>query len=290
GAHGVGLFRTELQFMVASSFPRMREQKALYEKVIEASAGRPVTFRTLDIGGDKVLPYLRAIQEENPAMGWRAIRFGLDRPAILRLQLRALLHAAAGRDLKLMFPMVADVSEVIAAKDLVDRELRHLIRHGYRTPERLQIGVMIEVPSLLFQLDELFRFVDFVSVGSNDLFQFFCAVDRGNTRVADRFDPLCLGFMRALRLIVDKASTSGIPVTLCGEIAGRPLEAMALLALGYRDLSMSASALGPIKAMVLALDTASLTKAILPLLEAGSEVESLRPVLRSFAAEHDIPL
>ncbi len=290
GAHGVGLFRTELQFMVASSFPRMREQKALYEKVIEASAGRPVTFRTLDIGGDKVLPYLRAIQEENPAMGWRAIRFGLDRPAILRLQLRALLHAAAGRDLKLMFPMVADVSEVIAAKDLVDRELRHLIRHGYRTPERLQIGVMIEVPSLLFQLDELFRFVDFVSVGSNDLFQFFCAVDRGNTRVADRFDPLCLGFMRALRLIVDKASTSGIPVTLCGEIAGRPLEAMALIALGYRDLSMSASALGPIKAMVRALDTASLTKAILPLLEAGSEVESLRPVLRSFAAEHDIPL
>ncbi|NRG17189.1 phosphoenolpyruvate--protein phosphotransferase [Rhizobiales bacterium] len=290
GAGGIGLFRTELQFMVASSFPRMNEQKGLYEKVLDAAEGRPVTFRTLDIGGDKVLPYLRAIQEENPAMGWRALRLGLDRPAILRTQIRALLHAAAGRDLKIKFPMVADVAEFVQAKALVERELKHLKRHGHKTPNKLRLGVMIEVPSLLFQLEELFQEVDFVSVGSNDLLQFFYAADRGNTRVSDRFDPLNIGFMRALRRIVTRAKLAGVPVTLCGELAGRPLEAMALLALGYRDLSMSASALGPIKAMVRSVDIGRLSARILPKLEPGSGPVDLRKSLRAFAAEHDIPL
>ncbi|MXN65193.1 phosphoenolpyruvate--protein phosphotransferase [Stappia sp. GBMRC 2046] len=290
GAGGIGLFRTELQFMVASSFPRMNEQKGLYAKVLDAAEGRPVTFRTLDIGGDKVLPYLRAIQEENPAMGWRALRLGLDRPAILRTQIRALLHAAAGRELKIKFPMVADVSEFVQAKALVERELKHLKRHGHKTPSKLRLGVMIEVPSLIFQLEELFQQVDFVSIGSNDLFQFFCAADRGNTRVSDRFDPLNIGFMRALRRIVTRAKLAGVPVTLCGELAGRPLEAMALLALGFRDLSMSASSLGPVKAMVRSVDIGRLSARILPKLEPGSGPVDLRKELRAFAAEHDIQL
>ncbi|MCA1300083.1 phosphoenolpyruvate--protein phosphotransferase [Stappia indica] len=290
GASGVGLFRTELQFMVASSFPRMSEQKSYYEQVLDAAGGRPVTFRTLDIGGDKVLPYLRAIQEENPAMGWRAIRFGLDRPGILRTQIRALLHAAAGRELKIMFPMVSEVSEFHAAKEVVKRELAHLRRHNHPTPERLQLGVMIEVPSLLYQLDELFQAVDFASVGSNDLFQFFNAVDRGNTRVAARFDPMSVGFLRALRAISERARAYGTPVTLCGEIAGRPLEAMALAAIGYRGLSMSASALGPVKAMIRALDVGRLSARLLPRLDQESGLVDPRGFLSSFAEDNDIPL
>ncbi|MBM21316.1 MAG: phosphoenolpyruvate--protein phosphotransferase [Stappia sp.] len=289
GGDGVGLFRTELQFMVASSFPRMSVQTDYYRQVLEASEGRPVTFRTLDIGGDKVLPYLRAIQEENPAMGWRAIRFGLDRPGVLRTQIRALLRAAAGRDLKIMFPMVSEVDEFRRAKGVVEREIAHLTRHGYALPERLQLGVMIEVPSLLYQLDELYSLVDFASIGSNDLFQFFNAVDRGNTRVAGRFDTMSPAFLRALKEIVDTAARHDTPVTLCGEIAGRPLEAMALAALGYTNLSMSPSALGPVKAMVRALDLARLKETVLPLLDAPGDLRSLRPTLRAFAQETDVP-
>ncbi|WP_186390166.1 MULTISPECIES: phosphoenolpyruvate--protein phosphotransferase [unclassified Stappia] len=290
GASGVGLFRTELQFMVASAFPRMSEQRDYYRQVLDAAGGRPVTFRTLDIGGDKVLPYLRAIQEENPAMGWRAIRFGLDRPGILRTQVRALLHAASGRDLKLMFPMVTEVAEFHKARGVVERELKHLRRHGYPVPERLMLGVMIEVPSLLYQLDELYQAVDFVSIGSNDLFQFFSAVDRGNTRVAGRFDTMSPAFLRALKHIVDKANAYATPVTVCGEIAGRPLEAMALAALGYRHLSMSASALGPVKAMVRTLDVGRLAARLLPRLDEPAAAADIRGFLRRFASDTDVAL
>lgn len=290
GAAGVGLFRTELQFMVASSFPRKREQQAQYEQVLNAAGGKPVTFRSLDIGGDKVLPYLRSIQEENPAMGWRALRLGLDRPGLLRTQIRALLLAAAGRDLKLMFPMVAEVEEFLKARSLVDREIKHLRRHGHTVPDDIRLGVMIEVPSLLFQLDELLTQVDFVSVGSNDLFQFFCAVDRGNTRVSDRFDSLNLSFLRALKLIADSANKAHVPVTLCGELAGRPLEAMALLGLGYRDLSMSPSSLGPVKAMLRTLDVGRLSARLLPRLEPGHPETDIRVLLKRFAADMNVAL
>ena len=149
--------------------------------MLDAAGERPVTFRTLDIGGDKVLPYMRAVEEENPAMGWRAIRLGLDRPGLMRSQIRALLQAAAGRELKLMFPMVASVEEFDQAKALVEHELTHLRRHRHELPERVEVGTMVEVPSLLYQLDELFARVDFLSVGSNDLLQFLYAADRGNT-------------------------------------------------------------------------------------------------------------
>lgn len=290
GAAGVGLFRTELQFMVASSFPRMREQQLQYEQVLDAADGKPVTFRSLDIGGDKVLPYLRSIQEENPAMGWRALRLGLDRPGLLRTQMRALLKASAGRELKMMFPMVSMVDEFLQAKSLVDREIRHLRRHNHDIPDNIRLGVMIEVPSLLFQLDELLSQVDFVSVGSNDLFQFFCAVDRGNTRVAHRFDPLNLAFLRALKRIADATNKAHTPVTLCGELAGRPLEAMALIGLGYRDLSMSPASLGPVKAMLRSLDVGRLSARLLPRLEPGHPDTNIREFLKGFASEMDIVL
>lgn len=288
GAAGVGLFRTELQFMVASSFPRKSEQMTQYKQVLDAADGKPITFRSLDIGGDKVLPYLRSIQEENPAMGWRALRLGLDRPGLLRTQIRALLTAAAGRDLKLMFPMVAELDEFLRAKSLVDREIKHLRRHGHAIPENIRLGVMVEVPSLLFQMDELLEHVDFVSVGSNDLFQFFCAVDRGNTRVADRFDTLNLSFLRALKAIVDSANRAHVPVTLCGELAGRPLEAMALIGLGYRDLSMSPASLGPVKAMLRSLDAGRLSARLLPRLEPGHPDADIRAFLQKYAAEMDV--
>ncbi|MTI18254.1 phosphoenolpyruvate--protein phosphotransferase [Rhodobacteraceae bacterium RKSG542] len=290
GAAGVGLFRTELQFMVASSFPRMTEQQAFYSKVLDAAGERPVTFRSLDIGGDKILPYMRHAQEENPAMGWRAIRFGLDRPGLLRTQIRAMLHAAAGRQLKLMFPMVAEVEEFRRAKDYVERELKHLKQHGHPAPSDLRLGVMVEVPSLLWQLEELYQEVDFVSVGSNDLYQFFNAADRGNALVADRFDPLSSGFLRALRHIAQTGANMDVPVTLCGELAGSPLSAMALLGIGYRSLSMSPSSIGPVKTMLLKLDLKKLEEKLLPALEPGKASENIRELLTDFASEYELPV
>ena len=184
--------------MVAPNFPRSSEQYSLYRAVLDAADDKPVTFRTLDIGGDKVLPYMRNIEEENPALGWRAIRLGLDRPALLRTQLRALLRAAGGRSLKIMFPMIAAVSEFEQAKELVERELTHLRRHGHKLPDQVEVGSMVEVPSLLYQLDELLEHADFLSVGSNDLVQFLYAIDRGNPRVSNRFDALSAPVLHAL--------------------------------------------------------------------------------------------
>jgi phosphotransferase system enzyme I (PtsP) len=290
GADGIGLFRTELQFMVAASLPRTSEQLRLYRAVLDAADGKPVTFRTLDIGGDKVLPYMRSEAEENPALGWRAIRLGLDRPALLRIQLRALLHAAARRELRLMFPMVAAVDEFDRARKLVERELTHLRRHGYPLPERVLVGVMIEVPSLLFALDEILERADFVSVGSNDLVQFLFAADRGNRRVADRFEVLSLPVLRVLKRVIDAGVVHGKPVSLCGELASRPLEALALIALGYRTLSLSAPAIGPVKAMVLELDAEAAARALEPLLVEKPNAAPVRDGLRAFAEKSGIPL
>ncbi|MEJ1160385.1 phosphoenolpyruvate--protein phosphotransferase [Prosthecomicrobium sp. N25] len=291
GASGIGLFRTELQFMVASSFPKMTEQEGLYRQVLDAAGDRPVTFRTLDIGGDKVLPYIRSSEEEeNPAMGWRAIRLGLDRPGLLRTQIRALLKAGAGRELRLMFPMVTEVTEFMKAQAMVEREKAFLKRHGHVLPDTVKLGVMIEVPSLVFQLDELFRVVHFASVGSNDLFQFTMASDRGNTRVAQRYDTLTLPFLRMLKTIVDKAAEHHVPITLCGELAGRPLESLALLALGYRSISMSPSSIGPVKAMVLEADLNRLRARFLSRLEPGRPPADLRAFLRAYADEQGIPV
>jgi phosphotransferase system enzyme I (PtsP) len=290
GAAGIGLFRTELQFMISTALPRPPEQYALYRSVLEAAGDRPVTFRTLDIGGDKVLPYMRSVEEENPALGWRAIRLGLDRPGLLRSQLRALLKAASGRDLKVMFPMIASVDEFDRAKAMLERELTHLRRHGHVLPERVEVGAMLEVPSLLFQLDELLERVDFLSVGTNDLVQFLYAADRGNPRVAARFDPISAPVLRVLKNVADKGRAHGRVVTMCGELAAKPIGALALVALGYRVLSLAASAIGPVKAMLLDLDVERARAVMRPLLHAPAGSIRLRDKLEDFAAAEGLQL
>ena len=290
GAGGIGLFRTELQFMVAASLPRTAEQMSLYRQVLDAANNRPVTFRTLDIGGDKVLPYMRFDEEENPALGYRAIRLGLDRPGLLRSQIRALLDAAAERELRIMFPMVTTVDEFDQAKVLVERELTHLRRHGHTLPARVHVGVMVEVPALLYQLDELLTRVDFLSVGSNDLAQFMFAADRSNVNLAGRFDPISPPFLRALMMIVEKGRAADKPVTLCGELASQPIGALALIAIGYRSMSVSASAVGPVKAMLLDLDAAKATALMRPLLDGARHKGTVREKLEAFATAEGLQL
>ncbi len=257
GAEGIGLFRTEFQFMVAEELPRLDAQTALYARVLDAAESRPVTFRTLDLGGDKVLPYLQAEREDNPALGWRAVRMGLDRPALMRVQLRALVAAARGRELNVMFPLVASVDEFRQARALVDQEVAWALRRGRPVPAKLRVGVMIETPALVWHLDALLPMTDFVSVGTNDLMQYLFAADRGNPRVSDRYDLLSPPALRVLKTIGDACRETGTPVSVCGEVAGRPLEAFALMALGFSRLSMPPSGVGPVKAMVLSLDCAA---------------------------------
>jgi phosphotransferase system enzyme I (PtsP) len=290
GAAGIGLFRTELQFMVAASFPRSAEQYSLYRAVLDAAGRRPVTFRTLDIGGDKILPYMRNVSEENPALGWRAIRLGLDRPGLLRSQIRALLRAASGRNLSIMFPMVATVEEFDEAKSLVERELTHLRRHSHKLPECVEVGTMVEVPSLLFQLDELLERADFISVGSNDLVQFFYAADRGNSRVAERFDAISPAVLRALKAIADRANAHEKPVSVCGELASEPLGALALVGIGYRGLSLAPSAVGPVKAMLLDIDVEKTAAFLLPLIENRIGSVPLREQLKKFAIQQGMQI
>jgi phosphotransferase system enzyme I (PtsP) len=290
GSAGIGLFRTELQFMVGQSLPRTSDQLALYRAVLDAAGPKPVTFRTLDIGGDKALPYMETVIEENPALGWRAIRLGLDRPGLLRGQIRALLRAGGGRALRIMFPMISEVAEFDQAKGMVERELTYLRQHGHALPERIDVGTMVEVPALLYQLDELLKKVDFLSVGSNDLFQFLFAVDRGNAKVSERFDTMSAPILRALRDIVQKANAAKKSASLCGEMASRPLGALALIALGYRSLSLSATGHGPVKAMILDLDANKAEAVMTPLLNAPSGSVSIRERLIKFAEAEGLSL
>ena len=290
GAEGIGLFRTELQFMIASTMPKMEEQEAFYRSVMKQAGGKPVTFRTLDIGGDKVVPYFRATEEENPALGWRAIRLSLDRPGLLRTQMRAMLRASAGQELRMMLPMVTEVGELRAVRDLLQKEIQRQSKIGEQLPRKLQFGAMLEVPALLWQLDELMQEVDFVSVGSNDLFQFAMAVDRGNARVADRFDVLGRPFLRILRDIARAGERNQTSVTLCGEMASKPLSAMALLGIGYRSVSMSPTAVGPVKAMLLALDVEKLAARLNAALDDHKDQTSLREMLTAFAQDEGVPV
>jgi phosphotransferase system enzyme I (PtsP) len=247
-----------------------------------------VVFRTLDIGADKVLPYLRQPKEDNPAMGWRSIRMALDRPALLRLQIRALLMAGAGKPMKIMFPMIADVEEYRRAMEAVEAEKIYLTARGHELPAKLLLGVMIEIPSLIWQLDQLLPLVDFASIGSNDLVQFLFASDRSNPRLAGRYDPLSPSALGAMRLIVEKAARHAKPVTLCGELGGRPLEAMGLVGIGLTSISMVPSAVGPVKAMILSLDRGKLWAFMKPLLE--SPMHSIRPELLEFAQRNGVVL
>jgi phosphotransferase system enzyme I (PtsP) len=290
GAKSIGLFRTELQFMLAPRFPRPGAQEQIYRSILDAAGDRPVTFRTLDIGGDKLLPYMKGLEEENPALGWRAVRIGLDRPGLLRIQLRAFIRAAAGRELRVMTPMVSTVAEYKTTRDLFNRELAWSASQGYEPPRSAKLGVMVEVPSLLWQIDELAAVADFLSVGSNDLMQYLYAVDRDNRRVANRFDPMSVGFLRALRSVAEAGKTAGTPVTLCGEIGGRSLDAMALLAIGYRDLSMSATSIGPVKAMILTLNIREAAREVEAMLAEGRDDASLRAPLQDLAARLGVRL
>ncbi len=288
GAEGIGLYRTEIPFMVRSSYPDVQAQTELYARILDEAGEKPVVFRTLDVGGDKVLPYIAGGDEENPALGWRALRIGLDHPSLLRQQLRALLRAASGRPLSVMFPMVAEVAELRQAQKLLDMEVKRLPADGYEPPSRLRCGVMIEVPSLLFQLPALLPRVDFVSVGSNDLAQYMFASDRGNPRTATRYDPLSPALLSMLKRLVEECRAYNVPLSLCGEMAGRPLDAMALIGIGFRTLSMSPPSVGPVKTMLRSLDAGALRQYINSLL-AGAD-HSLRAKLRAFAMDHGVIL
>lgn len=288
GADGVGLYRTELQFMLSDAYPRLDKQTEVYRGVLDEANGKPVVFRTLDIGGDKVLPYLRQPIEENPAMGWRAIRMALDRPAVFRLQVRAMLKAAGGRELRIMIPMVTSSWEMAKVRELIDQEKVFLRKHRHKLPKKVLIGAMFEVPALLFELDQFMKCVDFVSVGSNDLMQFLFAADRTNARVASRFDVISAAPLSALHQLIQAAKKNEKPITVCGEIAGRPLEAMILIGLGIRSLSIAPAAIGPIKSMILSLD-ANVVKNVVDDLMHSDRVD-LRSALESFAEENGVDL
>ncbi len=290
GAAGVGLFRTELQFMIASKLPRLGEQVELYREVMDDAGAHPVVFRLLDIGGDKVVPYMRAASEENPAMGWRSLRLALDRPGLLRTQVRALLKAADGRHLKILVPMVTEVAEYFQARAVIDKEVARLERSGEKVPVKLELGAMIEVPSLLFELDELLPECDFVSIGSNDLVQFLTATDRANPRVARNYDSIARARLRALKLVVDATARHGVSLTMCGELAGRPIEALALLSIGMTRLSMGASSVGPVKDMILALELAPFKEAMETALQPGAGEQNIRSMLRGMAKRQNLPL
>ena len=288
GADGIGLFRTELEFMISSGLPMKDRQTAMYRKILQAADGKPVVFRSLDIGGDKMLPYLRHDKEENPAMGWRAVRMTLDRSGLFRAQLRALLKAAEGRDLHLMLPMISETSEYDQGRAVLEDELAMAKRFGWPEAGKIHLGAMIEVPAMLMQLDAIFKRADFASVGSNDLIQFLYAADRNNPRLAKRYDPLSPPVLGALAQIVEAAERNHRPVTLCGELAGKPLEAMALIGVGFRSISMAAAGLGPVKAMILSLDAAKLRAEMKDMLK--SENRSVRAELQRFAAENNVDL
>jgi phosphotransferase system enzyme I (PtsP) len=288
GADGVGLFRTELQFMIGETMPRLADQVQFYREILDAAGDKQVVFRTLDLGGDKVLPYARWEREANPALGWRAIRIALDRPALLRYQVRALLMAAAGRTLRILLPMVSNVDEFNRARALIDRETERSRLLGQERPRQVLVGAMLEVPSLAFMLPQLMRSADFVSIGSNDLLSFAFAVDRTNPRVSRRYDALNPAALTLIRLIVNSSAEAHGELSLCGEMAGKPLDAMALLGIGLRTLSMHPANIGPIKLMIRSMDLSEVSPFVHKL--CGRTDHSLRTRLTAFAAERGIAL
>ena len=286
GAEGVGLFRTELSFMGWPRYPRVVLQAEFYGKVLDQAAGRPVTFRTLDIGGDKPLPYFDAPREDNPALGWRAIRIGLDRPAVLKTQFRAFILGAKGRPIRIMLPFVAEVSEVERARALLQMELERARKRGVELPRDIKLGVMIEVPALLWSLDRLLECVDFVSIGTNDLMQYLFAVDRSSNVSRNRYDSLSPPMLNALATLAVKCKEKGVEAAICGEMAGNPLEVMALAALGFDIFSMPPQSIGPVKDMVRSLDTSRVKPYLLQLM--GTGAHSIRTNLKAFARDRGV--
>ncbi|ASP22994.1 phosphoenolpyruvate-protein phosphotransferase [Antarctobacter heliothermus] len=251
GAEGVGLFRTELQFLIRNQMPRRTELADLYTRVLDAAKGKRVIFRTLDIGSDKVLPYMKTLDEPNPALGWRAIRVALDRPGVMRMQLQALVRAANGRPLTIMFPFIAQYEEYARAREEVDKVLARERKLGHAVPEQLEVGTMLETPSLAYASKRFFEEVEFLSIGGNDLKQFFFAADRENELVRRRYDTLNVSFLSFIGDIVARCESTNTPLSFCGEDAGRPIEALCLAAIGLRSLSMRPASVGPVKSLLM---------------------------------------
>jgi phosphotransferase system enzyme I (PtsP) len=265
GADGVGLFRTEFQFLVSATLPQRERQTRLYRDVLDAAGDKPVIFRTVDIGGDKSVPYLAsevAEHDENPAMGWRALRLALEREGLMKVQARSLLEAAAGRSLYVMFPMVSEPWEFDAAKAVFDEQLAFLRTKKRLLPERIHFGAMLEVPALAEMLDVLLPKLSFLSIGTNDLTQFLFAADRANPKLAERYDWLSPSILRFLRRVMQASVGTPVDIGVCGEMGGRRLEALALMGIGYRRLSITPAAVGPIKELVRKIDLAELSAAM----------------------------
>ncbi|WP_028467053.1 phosphoenolpyruvate--protein phosphotransferase [Nisaea denitrificans] len=287
GAEGIGLYRTEIPFIVRRDIPDVSQQTDVYRRVLDAASGRPVTFRTLDAGGDKHIQAFDHDPGDNPALGWRSIRISVDHPSLLRNQIRAILRASAGKPVDLMFPMVSTVAEFDTARSILDRELERAVRRGDILPAKLRLGSMLEVPSLAWQLPEILSRVDFLSVGSNDLQQFFFAADRGDQRVTHRYDAVSVPFLRLLRDISNACKKHDKPLTLCGEMAGSRIGAMALIGIGYHRLSMAAASIGPIKETVRSLNYSDLQVLMSRLLE--TQEGRITDHLKAFARDHQIP-
>jgi len=288
GADGIGLFRTEFQFLVSATLPGRERQQRLYTKVLDAVGDRPVVFRTVDIGGDKALPYLTDIHDEaeNPAMGWRALRLSLERSALMRAQARALIEASGGRVLRVMFPMVSEPWEYEEARALFEEQVEWA-RHAHRKlPSRIEFGAMLEVPSLAEMLDQLLPRLDFISIGTNDLTQFLFAADRADPRLAQRYDWLSPAILRFLKRVLDAAREANVPARICGEMAGRPLEAMALIGIGAENFSITPAGVGPVKAMVRSLDAAAVRSRLEQLL--AKPPKDMRKALSDWAKRHGV--
>lgn len=285
---GIGLYRTEIPFMASEVMPDVERQLGYYKELMDRAGDKKVVFRSLDVGSDKLLPYWSNSGEDNPAIGWRSIRITLDRRAILRKQMRAFLRAAAGKELNVMFPMISNLAEFEEAKETLMIELEKERRRDFETPKKVNVGLMIEVPSVLFQLDAILKEADFISVGTNDLAQFMFACDRGNPRLTERYDVLSAPFLKMMRQICDQAAKAGVLCSVCGEMSGNPIEAMVLIGLGYRNLSMSGSSFGRVKSMVRSLNVEDVEDYVKTLL--NSNRRTLRPQLISYAYDHGIEI
>ncbi len=292
GADGIGLFRTEFQFLVSATLPQREKQQRLYKDVLDAAGDRPVIFRTVDIGGDKALPYMQRDGDEeledNPAMGWRALRLALDRDGLMKAQARALLEASAGKVLNIMFPMVSEPWEYEAARDLVEHQREWLQGHRKKLPIAVKYGAMLEVPALAEVLDLLLPRVDFLSIGTNDLTQFLFAADRAHPKLAERYDWLSIAILRFLDRVVRACVAHQVPVGVCGEMGGRTLEAMALIGLGIRRLSITPASVGPVKAMIRAIDATQLQSTMREWLDSGAP--DIRERLTQWASDRDVEL
>ncbi|MEM8571111.1 MAG: phosphoenolpyruvate--protein phosphotransferase [Pseudomonadota bacterium] len=286
GAEGVGLFRTELQFLVRSTVPKRADLAALYSRILNAAGEKPVVFRTLDIGSDKVLPYMKRPQEPNPALGWRAIRVGLDRKGVMRMQLQALIRGSEGRPLHVMFPFVTQISELAAAREIFFSVLERERRLGYAVPDNVRVGAMMETPSLAFAPDKLFELADFVSIGGNDLKQFFFAADRENEMVRRRYDTLSTSFVNFIEHITKRCRAHATPLSFCGEDAGRPLEALMLAAIGIPCLSMRPASIGPVKAFLRKVHLGEARQVIDA--ARASNAETVRPALEDWLGKERI--